>query len=495
MTPRPGPREEGAMADFNEAPARGFGANDVLVDQTMLCEASRLFGTNRAGPGYRNTQHVFGVGERRPSDTERLLHLSILLDALALHERLYVLRAELPEDWPTLSLRNTLFEMGVVAEFDPSPYAEAIGRDFRDFVAANESYSNVGSLDDLINFNRGARGEDDRSGPRVRRAIILNAVERFLAGRYGVGGDYSGLADDDGGDRVGYYLGRERGGSKELVQLSQAAEPDLASRPFYILGRDMVRHIEDVGSGYAHRAASYLRTFVYWGVSEHARVVFYPSCRRYPQIDVLTKHLRSSLAERVYGVVARAFGSTVEAVYEDEREVPLPLPPTLAVFLDMLRSKGNPGAAVEEFRALFAPVRRAFRELEDEFAAATSIAERRKIKQKIAAVTGSLKTHFEHANDTSLETVMGFAPEVLKPLSAPLDPGNYSRELLTKPVGWVRDWWRSRPFRHVFALRKRLESIVGYESLATQALGITLDQGEREYFLEDYRRYLALYNA
>jgi hypothetical protein len=78
-------------------------AGDVLVDQTMICEASRLLENDPDLNKYTRKMPWWP-----PTHTERLVHLSTLLDALALHEHLYVLKAELPDYADKLSLRRSL---------------------------------------------------------------------------------------------------------------------------------------------------------------------------------------------------------------------------------------------------------------------------------------------------------------------------------------------------------------------------------------------------
>src|SRR6185436_3618587 len=107
-----------------------------------------------------------------------------------------------------------------------------------------------------------------------------------------------------------------------------------------------------------------------------ARIVLYPSCRRAAQIDLMSDHLRAGVSEKVYQVVARAFESTIEEVYADEEPVQLFLPPTLAIFLEMLAVEKDLSPTIDTFRNEFAGLRQDLRKLENQNLEANSIKER-----------------------------------------------------------------------------------------------------------------------
>src|SRR2546422_1899120 len=98
-----------------------FLPNDMLLDQTMLCEASRLLEGSPQGAAFADylsnlnqsstiidRSYYMGVERWPPSNAERLFNLSMLLDGIALHDHLYTLKAELPPDVTILRLRQLL---------------------------------------------------------------------------------------------------------------------------------------------------------------------------------------------------------------------------------------------------------------------------------------------------------------------------------------------------------------------------------------------------
>ena len=472
-----------------------FDANDVLIDQTMICEASRLLLKNENLQNEYLPNPYAGGLEQEPTEVERLLHLSMLLDALALHEHLYVLKAELPRDASKLELRNLLIDKGIIRELETISYAEKISQDFRSFLDSLISIGQITSLEDLIKYNQGTL-ETDRLDRDETIETVNKAVKLFLLGKgpASVDRNYSP-------EMMSYSLASQRTGRQTLQDLSERDRQmalrfergELVDRPLYALGHEMLSDLDSFHSGHSGRGVSHLRTFMYWRISEHARIVLYPSCRRAAQIDLFTDYLRAGISEKVYHVVAQAFESTLEMVYADEAPVPLFLPPTLAIFLEIYQSTSDLSEAIDEFRAQFAPMREAFQKLENDLLNAKTLRERVEIKDKILKTLKSLASHHELKDEATLETVIGYAELVAKPLSNPLDPSKYSKELLLKPVDWIKGWWRDRPLRTAFQLKKRLQSIENYEHLASRVLGLTFDRREKELFLKHYNSYLSLH--
>jgi hypothetical protein len=456
-----------------------FGPNDVLVDQTMICEASRLLEGYPEGDDYIHWlferdllepgHYSFILGSRlRPSNIERLVNLSMLLDAMALHECLYVLQGETPPDEQHLQLPKYLVGAGIVKQLDPAKYMGDVSDEARILLAQVEPALEL------------------QFGKERTIGRIVESIARFL-GTCEHPREATSLTD-----ALSLCLAQGYEGDLALRTWERRAE-DLLTRPFLVLGRQLLDYAGRIGTGSVCGAVSHVRTLVYWRLAEHARIVLYPSCRRAPQIDLFSDHLRASVAERAYGVVAEAFKTTVEAVFADEAQIPLYLPPTLAIFLELFASTGCLFEAIDSFRREFAAIRRSFLALEKEFISASSLGERLRVKHRVLELLKSLELHYTTRDDSKLETVMGFAPDILNPLSNPSDPTKYSKELLTVPLSWVRDWWRKRPFRHVFRLRNRLESVSNYENLASQVLAVSFDKEQKESFLALYQQYLARY--
>jgi hypothetical protein len=491
-----------------------FAPNDILVDQTMICEASHILNPPaHTGRSSEQSVYVLGAFDKEAPNVERLLHLSMLLDALALHEHLYVLKAELPADWQSLRLRRTLIDQGIVRELDAIPYLNQISQDFSGFFTKffeGLFISPPGFFrprESAAGFRRRvAHNAHAREWVEKKRRLakdVVSAVEAFLAGkRWASVPEEPELTDIY---FMAQFLAREQEGRgytyreskfksrSYLYGVSDSRQEELLSSPLPTLAAEMLESLAEFSSGSGARGVSLLRTFVYWRISEHARISFYPSCRRTPQIDLFTDHLRQAMAQKVYKRVAKAFKENIETVFADEAQLPLFLPPTVTIFLDFYQSTNNLGEALELFRNEFAPLRKRLQIWENEILEAKTLRERLKVKENISRSLKALEARYVLRSDSALESVVSFAPEVLKPLANPWDPSQYSKELLAKPLNWIRTWWNSRPLRQVFRLRKRLQNIVEYENLANRVLGIEFNQQEREEFLKHYTKYLDIF--
>jgi len=215
-------------------------------------------------------------------------------------------------------------------------------------------------------------------------------------------------------------------------------------------------------------------------------------------LDAFAGHIRLFTAEKIYQVVAEAFKENIKLVYEDEANIPLYFPPSLSIFLSLYRSSHDLSRTIDDFRKEFAGVRQDFRSLAEKLTRSRTLQERIEIKHQLGDALKLVKIHYQLNDDSLLETVLGFAPEVLNPLSNPTDPSKYSAKLLTMPITWIKDWWRKRPLRHIFDLRKRLYQITDYENLASEVLDTEFGKvedgpGVLFDFNKHYDEYLSLY--
>src|SRR3954452_2956216 len=130
-----------------------FETDAVLLDQTMLCEASRLLAGSPVGHEYTESLQRFdlsyGVRELQwrampLSNAERLLHLETTARALLLYERLYVVSAELPPDATALPLRQILLNFGIVEELDTTEVAQEIAFEIHSLAEAAAGVSRYG---------------------------------------------------------------------------------------------------------------------------------------------------------------------------------------------------------------------------------------------------------------------------------------------------------------------------------------------------------------
>jgi hypothetical protein len=412
-------------------------AGGVLVDQTMVSEASWLLHGRMPD------------GRHRGLNAERLMQLSLLLDAVVLYDRLYVLPGQLPVDVGDLELRAALVQAGVLQVLDTSQCQQNVAEELGGFITASP---------------RGVRSPNDRLRREVT-ALVRSAVDGTeFAG--GILGPHLVRAFRDGVD----VLPRRH----RHPDPSMSLEMTLAS-PVESLGTALLYHA--LGSGTASNeltGAAYLRTLVYWRTAAHMNLPFYPSCMRLPHYYQLINHVGQTTQDAVYGAVAESFHATVTEIYADDDEQPIYLPPALTLFLDHRRHGRDIYEAVHQLRRDHQPLRTALAQLRTRSAEARSLAELRTAKRRFREVLAQLRTDQQPATTTIVDQALDLAPAITRVLTNPLDVTGYSARLLQTPREWIRRWWLRRPYRLAFRLRERLLAVREYEGLATD-LDVTSD--------------------
>lgn len=456
----------------------------VLVDQTMLCEAARLLAGRPAGGPSLERPGASGLGlfleGAVPTNAERLLHLSMLLDALLLFDRVLVLQGEVPPDTDSLEFYCRLIEGGAVELADPAPFADEVAMELRDFLEATEMYGRL------------------HAGASTRRLglsrSLAELVREYL--RPSPGPTSSDYSHDP---RLLETLHGQVEGHDDLYSFSPEHQTmyrlDLADNALATVGANVSGNLHVAITGDPLVGVSHLRTLIYWRVSERLEVPFLPSCRRLPPLDLIHSQLWRSVPIEIGRCVSEAFGATVDEVFEDVRPKPVLAPPFLALFLSEMRLVRDPWKCLEGLRQEFAPLRAAIRELDAKLRNAGSIKERLEAKAHAKLVLDSLGGHHEGRESFSLAEVLGYAPDVIKPLSDPLDPESYDLGLLTKSAKWVRAWWTRRPFRIAYQIRDRLHAIESYGSLISDSIGVDVDAREARRFASYYDEFLSLYSS
>ncbi|CAM5300130.1 hypothetical protein STANM337S_00443 [Streptomyces tanashiensis] len=272
---------------------------------------------------------------------ERLVHLATLLDALLLYDELYVLDAQLPHDADTLPLRQVLLDRRILRPVGTRALSASVADELTGFLRDAETFQESWSPRGL------ASGED-----------VANSVRLLLAHP-----DESGGPTNPRGRGIASVMRGEVEGDLSAGRI-WSSRPELQSDPLRTLGWTMLTNIGYFHSGAIYGGVSHLRTFVYWRVSAHLRIPFLPSLHRLPAYHLITDHVRRTVQDRVYEVVADSFRTTVAEVYEDENPAPLYLPPALALFLNHLRAHGDIAMAVDDLRHQHRKLRRVLAELQ-----------------------------------------------------------------------------------------------------------------------------------
>jgi len=415
----------------------------VLTDQTLVCEAARLFDP--------------GPASRLSADAERLAQLSLLLDAVLLYDRVYTVAADLPRDVDALTLRGELTNHGVLAELDTSAENEAIARELGRFLAA-------------------ASGRDPR---RSATATYFEEIVRAALGEPSTPGEHPRLARE-----IAHYLrlGMESDARSDAEADRRAGIRHEASQPAEPIGGMGVRLAELITSGCSGRVpvsiASGLRTFVYWRLSAHLDLPFYPSLRRLPDYLAITGQVRRTTQDAVYNAVAESFRATVQQVYDDDAPLPIYLPPALTLFLSHLAEGHDLSTSIARLRTEFKPLRQALAQLQQDRERAGTLGEMHAARARFVEVADQLRRHGRPGPAAVLDQALDIVPDVAVALANPLDVTSYPAALLKAPANLIRTWWRRRPYRPAFHLRDRLLAVRDYADLLHRATGINVGQSQ-----------------
>ncbi|MCX4538246.1 hypothetical protein [Streptomyces sp. NBC_01669] len=459
----------------------GTGRSAVLIDQTMVCEASRLL--EGVPSGYRG--HVLPEGMFvdeghhifwGPTTAERLIHLSTLLDAILLYDRVYVLDSGKPADEASLTLRRVLFERGILTALDTRTLAMPVSAELTQFLADIV-------VDRTPEF--AFQASPDFVGESIRATLAHDAHERH-----------------HGPEERQQLLGALRGeleGSPIHGGLRFYREEDLRdlrTDPVGTLGFELLDEIGRFHSGGLIGGVSHLRTFVYWRTAAHLQLPFIPSLRRLPTYHLLTEHIRNSVQERVYNAVGEAFHCAVSEVYENERPLPLYLPPALSLFLDHLRTNGNIASAIDDLRRSHRKLRRDLASFQHALEGCATLRDARDARRRLADALTALRAEPNGAPPHgAIDQVLDIVPDAVRAAANPLDVSGYSDTLIRRPVEWIRSWWVRRPIRSAFALSDRLLDLSQYDQLLEAATGQRCSSEQITRLHTQYGQCLALYGG
>ncbi|MFE7439324.1 hemerythrin domain-containing protein [Streptomyces chartreusis] len=426
----------------------------ALVDETLICEASRLLENAPTGTAFSRSLGRDGYAQPMAdvywpvSVPERLMHLSSLLDTVLLYDHLYVLSCQLPPDASRLGLRQALLDLGVVRILETTEIADPVSDELGRFFTQVEH-------PDVYASQRLAPGETLRD--------ILQAIF--------TGEESYEYPDAIGAEEVLECFRKEVEGLPLYPWLVER-RGELHADPLDTLGSEILRWTAYMGSGVATYNASLLRTFAYWRVAAHQGIPFVPSLRRIPSYQILAGHIHKSAQERVYAAVADSFHTAVVEVYEESKVLPLYLPPAVTLFFDHLRRNGGdvPGA-VERLRNDHQGLRKQLARLQRELSASNTLGEAREARRRFKAALEQLGTEFGEGPRGRIVQLIDIAPEVAKVAANPLDVGSFTDELVQRPAEWIRSWWVRRPLRSAFDLKDSLLKVKDYGPLLTDATG------------------------
>lgn len=433
-------------------------SGSVLVPNTLVCEVSRLFldpNSEEANNGISS----FRTHQRHTKElnVKRFKDLCSLIEALCLYENLYTLPCSLPSDASSLSLRTKLIDSGVLKVLDTSEVhsdiSKAIVGELRQASGTSQpnvddrsdqhrkfSDSTADSLNDFFSIRkRGSTTEDKmrtltRRGSRDRDQITDPNALYIVSGR-----------------------------SNEALNASSERQ----------LAESITWSMNYRYSGAYESCTSILRDMYYIRVAESESVLlpYWPQLdriefsKKYP--GFIDKDTRTKLYQKL------SDGLNVSLAEIETAFVPgaVFIPPFSAIAMGR---SSNPTQLLESIFAVreeFQGLRKQLSALEHERMHKTKWKDKTRLSEQQKTLLREAAKAFESQRIISLEALVRYAPEVMKPVMTPTDPTKYSASLVLQPVEWLIQWWQRRPISKLLQVANQVGEVDKYNLLATQVFG------------------------
>lgn len=208
-----------------------------------------------------------------------------------------------------------------------------------------------------------------------------------------------------------------------------------------------------------------LRNMHYICSAEFLNVTYLPPLSRLDFTQKVTD-TTSKFRYQLYEKISQALNVTIDEVFEDFKPKVSYVPPFAAIVLDRSENRDQIMQCTLELRDEFAKTRKHFDDLERESRATMKIKERIKIKNLQSQLLEDASKLFKLTpTHVKLQKTIKFIPELVKPITNPTDPTNYSADLATTPLEVMTAWWRKRPLNKMFSLKDKIFAIEAYPHL------------------------------
>lgn len=433
--------------------------NDAIISNTMVCEVSRLFS---------DVDDEHGSWRYEGKKATRVIDLLSLIEAIALHDTLYTLPARLSDDLPRLDFRNELVKRGIVRELDTSAVHEPIARSLLSGLANLKNPVSVAGSDEgePINF--------DRMRDDVAEFLLIlekpkqakRDKERMRDARHYKHKPHLPPRLDDSNDFFD-----EGGGSSQPLYASSFEE----------CGKALIGWIEYHGSGAYEHCTSILRDMYYVLAAEAFELPYWPQSTRRTFTSQFPNYFDKKTLLQLYSRLSEALKADVTDLFDDHKEEVAFIPPFASLVLARATTKEDIIQRILDIRDEYSTLRSRFKALEAERREATSIAERLKLRKQQRYLLNEVGTAFERHSVLSLEGILRYVPDVIKPVTGPTDPSKYSANLVLVPIKTLVSWWQRRPIAKFFDLADKVKEVDSYQNLLGRFFGDDLRLGYYRY--------------
>ena len=426
----------------------------ALTSNTMVCEVSRLFEDE-------STLEDRMSWRRRSSDAMRVADLLSLIEAVALHDSIYVLPAQVSKDADSLGLRNLLIERRVLKLADTTKLHAALADSILATLSSIKNPVTVAgsaaSIGRPIDF-------ESRIKPELAKFLMLkpSAVDPRLAS-----------TDDD--ERSLYAKFREDSpridDARDFFDEGGGSSQALYAESLEDCGKALIGWIEYHSSGAYEHCTSIVRDMYYVLAAEALELPYWPQSTRREFTSKFPNFFDKQLLLQLYSKLAAEFKCTVADIYDDHKEEIAYIPPFASLVLSRARTRGDIPREILQVREEFSELRMKIGELEMERRLARSIGARLKIKKAQRDLLNEVSSAFASPGLISLEGILRYTPNLAKPVTKPADISSYSPDLLLMPGKQIVRWWKRRPIAKFFHLADKLKSTEDYPKLIARHFG------------------------
>jgi hypothetical protein len=436
---------------FHEAIVSDRFIGSALLSNTTVCEASRLL---LPVPDPDSLWHVTGGLDSLEVfyGGFRVFDLMSLIDSAVLHERIYYLPASLPDDVPTLELRNRLIETGALTSLPRANDYDLIGQAL------------LASLSTASGLRKAPRGpgkgiplsfEDFR--PRLIKALELTTVtDQTMDGK-------PGHYDDGGEDDIGYEEAEGR-----YIEEGMATSK---SESFDEAARKLIGSMDYGSSGGYEDSVNMLRVMYYVFASEHYSLPYLASANHLRTQQKFPNYFSPSVREKLYRQLAAALQTTVNTVAQEFDRAMFFIPPFSALVLDRSATPAEIPSEILALRAEYSDFRRKMSEIERDRLAARSLNDRTKALRQIERLGKEVARPFDEPSRAKLEPALRYIPDAAELAANPTNPAGWAKVLLGLPTEALVSWYRRRPVAKLVRTGRAIGALPGYESLLQKHFG------------------------
>jgi hypothetical protein len=416
----------------------------------MVCEVSRLFDTSAAGEphGWR----------RRAKNGARIVDLYSLIEALVLHETLYVMPGDLDINSASLEFRRALIEKRILQE---------VGTERLHPLLSDTLLLTLSRLRDTVSVSGKDEGEDSPINfetdikPQIAKFLEMRPRRDPIAVESDVEGSLWKRREKELriGDSIDYFT--HDGRSDQLLN----------AESLEVCGMTLIRWIKYHVSGSYENCTSVLRDMYYILAAEALEIPYWPQSSRRDFASRFPNYLDKKLLIELYRKLAAEFESTIADVYDDHKREVAFIPPFATLVLSRSKTPQDMATSIFEVREEFDSLRKNLARIEEERQQADTLGERIKLRKAQRDLLVEVGSAFSNPGILSLEGVLRYAPELAAPVAKPADLTSYSPNLLMAPVKQLARWWRRRPIAKLFELSDKLRETEDYPKLVRRVFG------------------------